>query len=401
MTDPSSPAGQLRCPVTGHTLPSDGTPLQPSPFFAERRREGKVHPLRYADGHVGKLVTDHALARAVLSDQRFSQLPRRFPFGPADPAPPSVTADDLGALASGDLLILDGAKHDRIRKTIRSRFTVKAARGHRETIRAIAAEQVDILLAQPKPADLTEHVAEPISARVHAHVLGIPAERVQDYIQHYVHGSPAQATVDFVREIVGYRRTEPGDDVISDLVDSGLTDDEVVGLAAVLMTSGRDSVAYTIATTTVALLTHPDQRQRLTDNPSIVPAVIEEFMRYSTMFVALFPRTATEDLEIDGVRFQAGETVSVSPVSANRDADRFPEPERFDLGRDAFGHLAFGFGPHGCAGQQLARVEITEAIGAVFSRVPSLALVDAEQLRPLPFAHVVPTYRAGAVAVTW
>ncbi|WP_051084808.1 cytochrome P450 [Kribbella catacumbae] len=401
MTDPSSPADQLRCPVTGYTLPSDGTPLQPSPFFAERRQEGKVHPLRYADGHVGKLVTDHALARAVLSDQRFSQLPRRFPLGPADPAPPPVTAADLRALASGDLLVLDGAKHDRIRKTIRSRFTVKAARGHRETIRAIAAEQVDILLAQPKPADLTEHVAEPISARVHAHVLGIPAERVQDYIQHYVHGSSAQATVDFVREIVGYRRTEPGDDVISDLVDSGLTDDEVVGLAAVLMSSGRDSVAYTIATTAVALLTHPDQRQWLTDHPSIAPAVIEEFLRYSTMFVALFPRTAIEDLEIDGERFQAGETVSVSPVSANRDADRFPEPERFDLGRDAFGHLSFGFGPHGCAGQQLARVEITEAIGAVFSRVPSLALVGAEQLRSLPFAHVVPTYRAGAVTVTW
>lgn len=391
----------LRCPVTGHTMPSDGTPLRPSPFFADRRAEGPVHPLRYADGHVGKLVVGHALARAVLSDPRFSQLPRRFPLGPADPGPAAADPADRKALASADLLVLDGARHDRIRKTITRRFTVKAARSHRPAIRGIVAEQLGVLLAQPKPADLTEHFAELISARVHAHVLGIPAERVPDYVRHYVHGSSSAETFHFIREVVASRRAEPGDDVIGDLVRSELSDDEVVGLTSVLMGSGRDSVAYTIATTTVALLTHPEQRRRITDDPTVLPAAVEEFMRYSTMFVALFPRTATEDVELEGVRFRAGETVSVSPVAANRDPERFAAPETFDLGREAFGHLAFGFGPHGCAGQQLARVEIAEAIGALFTELPSLTLVDADQLREQPFAHVVPTYRAGSVHVSW
>jgi cytochrome P450 len=128
---------------------------------------------------------------------------------------------------------------------------------------------------------------------------------------------------------------------------------------------------------------------------------MEEFMRVGAMFVTLFPRTATEDVEIGGTRFRAGESVSVSPVGANRDEAVFERPEEFDIARNAFGHLGFGHGLHGCVGQQVARVEITEAIGQLVAEFPALRLEHAEQLAPMPFAHPVATYEAGSVVVGW
>jgi cytochrome P450 len=128
---------------------------------------------------------------------------------------------------------------------------------------------------------------------------------------------------------------------------------------------------------------------------------MEEFMRVGAMFVTLFPRTATQDLEIDGTTFRAGETVSVSPVGANRDERAFERPDEFDITRDAFGHLGFGHGLHGCVGQQVARIEITEALGQLIAEFPTLRLEYAEQLGPMPFAHPVATYEAGSVVVGW
>jgi cytochrome P450 len=119
------------------------------------------------------------------------------------------------------------------------------------------------------------------------------------------------------------------------------------------------------------------------------------------MFLTLFPRTATEDVEIGGVKISKGQSVSVSPVSANHDERQFANPEKFDVTRDAFGHLGFGHGIHGCIGQQVARVEIREAILQLIQKVPTLQLVNSQQLEPIAFAHPVATYSAGEVLVTW
>lgn len=406
MTDPESPSTGTQptaaaCPFSGHTLPSDGRPLAPSPFFAELRAEGGAHPLRFADGHEGILVIDHELARSVLSDPRFSQRPQRFPLGSGKTVEPDLANPDARALASADLLSLDGSAHERLRKMVTGRFSVKAVRTHRETIERIVTEQLEHLLAQPTPADLTLHFAEPISARIHAHVLGIIPELVDDFVTTVVYGTDGHAKHEFGRRAIEARRQIPGDDVLSDLIASDLTDDEVLGLLMVLMVSGRDSVAYMIATSTVALFTHPDQLATLREKPELMQTAVEEFLRFGAMFVGLFPRTATEDLEVDGVEIAAGQTVSVSPVAANRDPQRFDDPDVLDVERDAFGHLGFGFGPHGCIGQQLARVEIRTAISALITSIPTLELIDADQLRIQPFQHEVPTYQVGKVLVSW
>lgn len=388
------------CPAH-RTLPLDGTPLAPSPRFAQWRSEAPATPFHYPDGHDGWIVTDHALAQTVLAHPEFSQLPHRmttpWPDAPADPL------DERGeaAMRAANLLALDEPDHVRLRRHITSRFSVRSVRSRTEEIAAIVAAAAARLRALGSPADVFEHFARPISVAVHALVLGIPDHRIDDFDRLFADPSTSQEKADFVRAVLDERRGDPGEDVVSDLLSSELTDAEIEGLVMVLMTSGRDSVAYMISTLTVALLTNPDQLDAVRRDPSLVPGAVEEIMRFGAMFVTLFPRPAVRDLELDGLAVRAGQTVSVSAAAANRDPARFDEPDRFDVQRDSFGHLGFGHGSHGCVGQQLARREVAEAIGALVTGFPGLRLVSAEQLAPMPFAHPVATYEAGEVLVAW
>ncbi|QOR70774.1 cytochrome P450 [Ruania alkalisoli] len=313
--------------------------------------------------------------------------------------PPDLAAQR--SMREAGLLGLDGAEHARLRRAITSRFSVRAVRGIRDVVASTVSDQLQRLLAGGSPGNVTTAYAEPISARMHCHVLGIPNEFADTFSTLFVGGGTTQQKFDFIREVIDAKRTHPGEDVLSDLVRGELSQSEIEGLALVLMASGRDSVAYMITTTTVALLTHPDQRAVLRTDPALMTGAVEEFMRYGAMFLTLFPRTALEDVELDGVRIRAGQSVSVSSVGANRDERKFEEPHRFDVKRDAFGHLGFGHGRHGCVGQQLARVEIAEAISQLFATVPDLRLVEAEQMSPQPFANPVGTYEAGDVIVAW
>ena len=212
----------------------------------------------------------------------------------------------------------------------------------------------------------------------------------------------AQEKYDFIREVLELRRENPGEDVISDLLASDdITRHETEGLLRLLLGAGRDSVAYLIATTSVALLTNPAQLSRLISNPELIDSAVEEFMRFGAMFITLFPRTALEDVELEGVLVKAGQSVSVSSVAANRDPARWENPDAFDVTRDGFGHLGFSCGIHGCIGQQVARIEISEAIRQLILGCDGLRLLHAEQLTPMPFAHPVAVYEAGAVMVEW
>lgn len=176
---------------------------------------------------------------------------------------------------------------------------------------------------------------------------------------------------------------------------------EAEGLALVLSASGRDTVAFMNSTGTAALLADRAHDEALVAEPGRVPAAVEEIVRYCTMFPTLFPRTATEPVQIGDVVVPAGTTVSVSAVSANRDERRWDHPDRLDVHRDARGHLAFGDGPYGCVGQQLARVELAEAVTALVTRLPGLRLLRADVQEPQPLANPVATDAPGEVLVAW
>lgn len=404
MTDMSGMSG---CPFPhAQVLPDDSTPTNPSPSFAHWRDRDALVPLRYRDGHEGLLVTREAEARAVLTDPRFSQQPQRMPDSDAAlverVAPGEVDAGISEASAVSNVLGMDGPEHLRLRRAITKRFSVRSARARADAIATIVAEELDSFRAVGSPADLMAHYAEPISARVHCLVLGIHEGLVSRFADAYVHGRPRQEQHDLLREAIAHRREHPGEDVISDLIAADLSDAEVLGLINTLSASGRDTVAYFIATGTFALLEHPDQLAVLRAEPELIDDALEEIIRYGTMFLTLFPRTALVDVELGDRVIPAGTTVSVGAVSANRDPRLWgPTADRLDVTRDARGHLGFGDGPHMCVGQQVARVEIATALRHLITALPTLRLVHADQRMPQPLAHPVATYEAGAVVVSW
>jgi cytochrome P450 len=402
MTENPPPSAGSACPFDdGRTLPRDGTPLVPSPVLTRWRDEAAATPLRYADGHQGWVVTRYDLARSVLEDPRFSQRPSRMPVESEHGPSATLDARAQQAMDDGSLLGMNAPQHSRIRRSILKRFSVRSVRSYQPDVADIVAKQVVHLRAQGSPADLTANYARPISALVHSGVLGIPDPLVPGFARLFVGESTMQEKVDFARELLARKQEELGEDVLSDLLGSSLTRSEVEGVTVMLLTSGRDSVAYMIATGAVALLTHPEPLAALRNDPTLITGAVEELMRVGAMFVTLFPRTATENVAFGDVVIRAGETVSVSPVAANRDERRFERPQDFDITRDALGHLGFGHGLHGCIGQQLARLEIREALTQLVAGFPRLALVEAQQLRPMPFAHPVATYEAGTVVVSW
>lgn len=404
----------MPCPFRDpQQLPRDGTPLRPSATIAQWREAAPAVPLLYDDDHVGLVVTRYDAARAILSDPRFSQLPHRMPTAvghqppPPPDDPPQPEPLDAGARASigaANLLALDGAAHQRMRRGITRRFSVKQVRTREQWVRDRITRQLDELTTGQEGAGETElfaSYAQPIAAATHCLAIGVPEDLVHRFRELFTESATLQEKFDFIREVFARREGDPGEDVITDLLASDFTRVEAEGLVFQLTSAGHDSVAYLIATASVALLSHPEQAQAIREDPSRLAGAMEEFMRTGAMFLTLFPRTATEDVEIEGVVVERGRTVSVSPVGANRDPKRWERAEEFDIERDAFGHLGFGHGPHGCIGQQLARLEIREAIRLLLERFEDLRLVDAEQTRPMPFANPVATYDAGAVRVRW
>lgn len=409
MSESISNGDTNKCPIHQiRKVPIDGKPLSPSSIFDHWRNEGAATPLEYEDGHQGLVVTRYELAKLILEDKRFSQKPIRMPLHQInrEESEPGInivngelaTASDLDP---GNLLFLDGDQHLKIRRAVTSRFSVRAAKAYESDIKTIVTKQIQNLIAQGSPVNLTEHYSEPISAAGHARVLGIPDFLFSDYERLFVGKSEESEKIEYLRKVLAFKKESPADDLLSDLVRSELLENEIEGLTLSLMVSGRDNVAYMISTGILALLKNPEQLQTLRENPALIDGGVEELLRISAVFVTMFPRTAMEDVEVGGVKIARGQSVSVSAVAANYDERAYSDPYRFDLTRDAFGHLGFGNGLHGCLGQQVARIEIKEGIMQLLQAFPNLKLVHAEQDEPMPFYHPVAAYQVGEVIIAW
>ncbi len=391
----------MDCPPK-HNLPSDGTPLSPSPILDHWRDSSALTPLSFPDGHEGLIALRQEISQAILMDIRFSQQPHRFPgLAPRQTPEEFIDERDELAITTADLLALDGEQHRKCRKTVTSKFSFKAVNSYSEAVSALVSRQLSHFLNQPQPVDLTEHFSEPISIANHAFVLGIPPSMVKEFERTFVGSVTREERITYLRQVYQYKLENPGEDVISHLIQSELTQAEVEGLIYVFFTSGRDSVAYMISTGMLALLQNPDQLDLLRSNLPVSAEAIEELMRFCAMFVTLFPRTALEDVEIEGYKIAAGQSISVSPVAVNRDPRIWDEPNSLKLNRELKAHLSFGHGIHGCIGQQLARLVIQESLTQLLNAVSDIELVSAEQLEPMEFAHPVATYKVGKVFINW
>lgn len=396
-------------------LPTErATALDPPPELTELREQQPMCPLRFPDGHVGWLGTSFELAREILGDARFSMRPSRPPLG--DREGNKVFQDRLERetpeMETGDLLALDPPEHARLRRLLAGHFTVRRVREHGAAIEAIVEKQLDAMERSGAPADLVEELALPIPSLSVCEILGVPAEDREAFERpakihqdlsagHEERFEALRDLLDYAKSKIAEKRREPGDDLLSYLIADGkMSDEELAGATVVLFDAGHGTTASMIALGTFALLEDRSQWEYLRTHPDAIDGAVEELLRYLTVFqLGSFTRTATEDADFGAGTVREGESVIVSLGAANRDPDRFPDPNRLDVCRDAAGHVAFGHGRHMCLGQHLARLELKITFTRLVARMPNLRLaVPAEEIE-MPPDHIL--YGPESLPVEW
>jgi cytochrome P450 len=303
------------------------------------------------------------------------------------------------------MLNMDAPDHTRVRKLVNKAFTPRRIAGLRGRIEAIVNELLEPVVRQGR-MDVIDALAAPLPAIVIAELLGVPAEdhrQFKSWAAEIVAGlgqptlgsrrastAPAmQKLFGYLTEIIAARRKEPRDDLISAMVlaqeeEDALSDSELLATSNLLLIAGHETTTNLIGNGLLALLREPDELERLRNDMNLLPAAIEELLRYDGPVQATI-RVAREDLEIGGYEVEEGSLLLVGIGAANHDPAIFNDPERLDVGRDPNPHLAFGFGAHFCLGAPLARLEGEIAFRALLERFPDIALeTEAPPFRPNP-----------------
>lgn len=362
----------------------------PYPAFAALREQGDVH---FHDDLGLALTVSHAASSAVLRHRGLGRI--------WQDAQPLERFASFNLLHRNSLLENEPPAHTRLRRLIAGAF----GRGHVQRLRPmvtkLAATMVDDLaaaIATDGSADLLEHLAQPLPVAVIAELLGVPAtdgprmvQLSNAIVKMYEYGlsedgrdAAEQAAAEFVsyiRSVADARAESPGDDIISDLLRSELTPDELVATAVLLLMAGHEATVNVLGNGITALLTHRDQWERLLATPSLLDPCVEELIRFDAP-LQLFERTATEDVTISGHRVERGQKIGALLGAAARDPKVFEEPNRLDIARTPNAHLGFGLGIHYCVGAPLARVEIAAALTALAEKLPGLRLAEPPRRRP-------------------
>ncbi|MEU3405993.1 cytochrome P450 [Streptomyces sp. NPDC006670] len=371
----------------------------PFPLYRQLREAGPVRHVVIAGGLEAFLVTRYDDALDALSDARLSSDVRDASDTRLLRQLPEVERESM----LSTMLRSDPPDHTRLRRLVSKAFTARRVAGMRPRIQALTDRLLDAL-APAGHADLVAEFALPLPVAVISELLGVPVDDRHDF-QHWTdlmirRGAepPDPAVVNeawqhmraYVAGLIGDKRAEPGDDLLSGLVtardeEGRLSEDELVAMVFLLLAAGYITTVNLIGGGIAMLLAHPRQLDLLRSDPALLPGAIEEFLRYDGPVSPGIARFAREDLEIAGVRVPRGATVLIGSALADRDPARFPDPERLDVTRRDNAHLAFGHGIHYCLGAPLARLEGEIAIGTVLRRLPGLALAvppDAVPWRP-------------------
>ena len=380
--------------------------LETEPLFRTLRQEEPLSRVRLPYGEPAWLATRYEDVKVVLGDPRFSRaasVGRDEPRMRAHLPPP------------GNILSMDPPDHSRLRRLVTKAFTVRSVERLRSRAQEIADGLVDDMLAKGPPADLVADFALPLPSRMVTALLGVPYEdhpffydvtkvigdqRIDDLEYRMKVRMQLWAYMD---KLVQAKTADPADDLLSRISArrerAGVSHDEVVGIATLLIIAGYETVANQLGVGTVALLRHPDQLAELKADPDLLPGAIEELMRHQTVLDYGARRVATADVEIGGQLIRSGEGVVVVMAAANRDERVFEDADRLDIHRTARENLAFGYGPHQCIGQLLARVQLRVAWETLFRRLPGLRL--AVPFEELPFRYDMFVYGVDALPVTW
>lgn len=378
-------------------------PFDPPSELTDLITERPIARMHYPDGHVGWLVTNYQLAKEVLSSPRISARHelRRFPV----PFPIK-----LGPAAPGVFVGMDAPEHTRYRKPLAKAFTARHAREMEPVIQQIADDVLDAMEKQGSSADLVRSFALPLPIRVISEIIGgtqdVTDEFQQLRIPMITPGTPPEQaraamvrTGELMRELVAAKRAKPSADLLGSLIAGGdLTDDELAAIALQILGAGHETTAHMFALGTYLLLQDDELRQRLTTEGPWTDEAADELLRYLTI-AQFITRAALEDVEFGGQLVRKGETVTIALSAANRDPERFPDPDTFDPERAQNGHLTFAHGVHKCLGVHLARTELRVGMPALLRRFPKLRL--AIQPEEIGTRDAMSTYGVHELPVTW
>jgi cytochrome P450 len=299
--------------------------------------------------------------------------------------------DEMNLAAGRQMMLnMDPPQHDRFKLLVSRGFTPKNAQLLAGRIAELSTEIVDEVAGRGE-CDFVADIAGRLPSALIAELMGIPradGERLYELteIMHTTDdvvappekkGAAIMEMLMYAQSVAEAKRANPGDDIASTLVQAEvdgdrLTDGELQWFFLLLVNAGGDTTRNLLAAGVQALFDHPDQHRRLLDDPSLVPAAVEEMLRWTTPVVH-FRRTVMHDVELRGTQLREGDKVMVFYGSANRDEDVFERPDVFDVGRNPNPHMAFGGGgPHLCLGLHVARIEIQAMLREVLTRLPGL-----------------------------
>ncbi|MGH3623781.1 MAG: cytochrome P450 [Sciscionella sp.] len=395
------------------TLPRQRScPFDPPARVAELQAEAPVSQLALPGGYRGWLVTRYDDVRSVLADQRFTTDRSRV-NSPIREIPEELRR----ATQPGMFISQDPPEHTRYRKLLTGQFTVRRMRELSSRIEEFVTERLDAMVAAGPPADLVEMFALPVPSLVICELLGVDYDDRAEFQERTAKLLRLETSLEEVRQVgegikdfmlrlVRDKRERPTDDMISGLITGaagptgeGLTDEELSNMSLLLLVAGHETTANMLGLSTMALLEHPDQLDRLRADPSLIPGAVEELLRYLSILQMGAVRVAQEDIELGGQLIREGQTVILHIPQANRDPEHYGEPDRLDVTRTRVRHVAFGHGVHQCLGQQLARVELVVGLTTLLERFPTLRLaVPPEEI---PMREDMAIYGAHKLPISW
>ncbi|WP_314171680.1 cytochrome P450 family protein [Streptomyces winkii] len=361
----------------------------PYPVYAALRAEAPVHHVRAPGGEEFWLVVGHEACRAAFTDPRLS----RDWLGHGGFDRIDNTAEAQPAMAH--MLMAEPPDHTRLRRLVAGEFTPRRIARLEPRIQEITDDLLDAMLTgDERRADLIASLAFPLPMTVICELLGVPEldrEAFRGWSNEMVARTSPEAEQRAYEEMPAYlagliesKRADPGEDVLSKMihaVDDGgdrLSPDELIGMSVLLLIAGHETTVNLIGNGMRALFDHPGQLAELRSDLSLIDGAVEEMLRYDGPVETCTERLAVEDVEMGGVTVPAGSTVLIAMADADRDPERFKEPDRFDIRRDARGHIAFGHGLHYCLGAPLARLEGRVAIRSLLERCPGIT-ADADE----------------------
>ncbi len=337
------------------------------------------------------LVSRYDDCRMVLSDPRFVRNRGRARGKGSSPLPFPMPKS-IAALAKS-MILEDDPEHRRLRGLVNKGFSPRAVAALTDRVTELADEILDGLSKKDGPIDLLNDYARPIPLRVISDMVGVSGDEGRKFVD--VVGTVTQGLSGlkmirtllwdlrtaqrFVRELIQRKRAEPGDDILSGLIQAEeegerLTEEELVAMVFLLMAGGFETTLHLITNGVRTLIEHPDQTERLRADPDLWGSAVEEIVRFRGPVHGTKLQYATEDVTLHGVTISRGSPVMPMLGAANHDPRAFEKPQEFDIARTPNHHLGFGFGPHFCLGRQLALMETRIALEKIFARNPDLRL---------------------------